>query len=208
MPSNAHLVIAKTYSSPLLSGPPMSDALVALVVHMFTADEADIVQHLKPFRAKKASTLARESGRPLYEVGPMLERLARDKYVIFSFGHGGHERFTLLPVVPGTFEAVLMKKSTDEFTEWHRRFAELFEAIFSTGYMADYSVKPVNPVRYIPVGEVIEAIPTALPSDRLEASPPRAASFLWVRHRLPHRLPRPCKYGEFLFAVDDEVDGA
>jgi hypothetical protein len=168
MPSNAHLVIAQTYSSPLLSGPPMSDALVALVVHMFTADEADIVQHLKPFRAKKASTLARESGRPLYEVGPMLERLAREKYVIFSFGHGGHERFTLLPVVPGTFEAVLMKKSTDEFTEWHRRFAELFEAIFSTGYMADYSVKPVNPVRYIPIGEVIEG-----DSHRASLGPPR-----------------------------------
>ena len=61
-----------------------------------------------------------------------------------------------------------MKKSTEEFTEWHRRFAELFEALFSTGYLADYSVKPTHAVRYLPVGEVIEAIPTALPSDRLE----------------------------------------
>jgi len=163
-----HLVLAKAYSSPALSGPPMCDELVALVEHMFTDEEAEIVQHIKPFRAKSAANLARQAGRPLYEVKPVLQELAHEKYVILEVGHGPRARFTLMPVVPGTFEAVLMKKSTEDFTEWHRRFAELFEALFSTGYLADYSVKPTHAVRYLPVGEVIEAIPTALPSDRLE----------------------------------------
>src|SRR5674536_131704 len=56
-----HLVLAKAYSSPALSGPPMCDELVALMEHMFTDEEAAIVQHIKPFRAKSAANLARQA---------------------------------------------------------------------------------------------------------------------------------------------------
>ena len=166
--SRAHLEVAKTYSNPLLIGPPMSEELLALVEHMFTEDEADIVRHLKPWRPKTAAWLAKASGRPLAEVRKILDRLAHEKYVLISFGSGDKEKFGLLPIVPGTFEHVLVRKSPEEVTDWHRRFAELFESLFSTGYLAEYTKKPVNAVRYIPVLEAVEALPMALPSERLE----------------------------------------
>ena len=75
-----------------------------------------------------------------------------------------------MPVVPGTFELVMIQASTEQVTPWHRRFAELFETLFSTGFLTDYIGRPEKAgVRYVPVGQVIEALPSALPSDRLEA---------------------------------------
>src|SRR5450759_3400033 len=54
---------------------------------------------------------------------------------------------------------------------WHRRFAELFEALYETGYALDYQhgqQRPTPFVRVLPVGRAIEAHPLALPSDQLE----------------------------------------
>lgn len=74
-----------------------------------------------------------------------------------------------MPIVPGTFEAVLMRPSTDSATEWHREFSARFEALFNTGYITDYTIPKRQAVRYIPVGEIIDNIPMALPSDRLDS---------------------------------------
>jgi len=167
--SRAHMDLVRTYSSPALLGPPVCEELVALVEHMYTEEEAEVARHLKPWRPRTASSLARASGRPLQEVREILHRLAHEKYVLFSLGTGDKERFGLLPIVPGTFEHVLVRKSPDEVTDWHRRFAELFEALFRTGFTTLYTRRPVNAVRYLPVQEAVEAIPMALPSDRLES---------------------------------------
>ncbi|MBC7253114.1 MAG: 4Fe-4S dicluster domain-containing protein [Actinobacteria bacterium] len=167
--SRAHMDLVRTYSSPALLGPPVCDQLVALVEHMYTEEEAEVARHLKPWRPRTASSLARASGRPLQEVQGILHRLAHEKYVLFSFGTGDKERFGLLPIVPGTFEHVLVRKSPDEVTDWHRRFAELFEALFRTGFISAYNRRPVHAVRYLPVRESLEAVPMALPSDRLES---------------------------------------
>ena len=166
--SRAHLDLVKSYSSPLLMGPPVCDELVALVEHMFTEEEADVARHVRPWRPKTATSIAKAAGRPLAEVKRILHVLAHEKYVFISLGKGDRERFVMLPVVPGTFEHVLIRKSADSVTPWHRRFAELFEALYLTRFTNDYSRKPVNAVRYLPVGEVIDALPMALPSERLE----------------------------------------
>ncbi len=166
--SKAHLDVAKNYSSILLMGPPVCDELVALVEHMFTEEEADVVRHIKPWRPKTAASIAASTGRPLHEVKDILERLAHEKYIIFSFGQDDKARYFVLPIVPGTFESVLIRKSPDSVTPWHRRFAELYEGLYDTGYLKVYNHKPVNAVRYLPVGESIQATPMALPSDRLE----------------------------------------
>lgn len=166
--SGAHLAVAKNYSSPLLQGPPLCDELLALVEHMFTDEEADIVQHLKPLRFKNSAGLAATTGRPRGEVETVLKRLALDKHVILSFGKEGRERYLIMPIVPGTFELTLMRTSADSVTPWDRRFASLFEDLFSTGYYLDYIDKPIDSVRYLPVGEFIKTEPMALPSDRLE----------------------------------------
>jgi len=166
--SKAHLDMVKTYASPLLVGPPVSDELVALVEHMFTEEEAEIARHIKPWRPKTAASIAAADGRPLEEVKEILHRLAHEKYVLISFGEGDKERYIVLPILPGTFEHVLVRKSPDSATPWHKRFAELYEALYDTGFSTLYSSKPVNAVRYLPVGEAVKAIPMALPSDRLE----------------------------------------
>ncbi len=74
-----------------------------------------------------------------------------------------------MPIVPGVFESVLIRTSLDTLTPWHRRFAELFAALYNTGYFTDYTEHPTPSVRYLPVKQTIEAHTMALPSDRLEA---------------------------------------
>ncbi|RJP33446.1 MAG: 4Fe-4S dicluster domain-containing protein [Actinobacteria bacterium] len=166
--SRPHLDLVKSYSSPTLLGPPVCDELVALVEHMFTEEEAEIARFIKPWRPKSAASIAAAAGRPLPEVKEILRTLAHEKYVFISFGEGDRERFAMLPIIPGTFEHVLVRKSADSATPWHQGFAELFEALYLTRFTNVYSRKPVNAVRYLPVGEVVETLPMALPSERLE----------------------------------------
>jgi NAD-dependent dihydropyrimidine dehydrogenase PreA subunit len=155
----------------------MCEELIALVEHMFTTEEAEVVRHLKPWRPKSAASLASATGRPLGEVKEILQRLVHEKHVIFSFGKEEHERFFILPIVPGTFESVLVRKSLDSVTPWHKRFAELYEALYSTGFASEYYYKPVGAIRYLPVGEAVQAQPAALPSDRLEEIMERYSDF-------------------------------
>jgi NAD-dependent dihydropyrimidine dehydrogenase PreA subunit len=166
--SRAHLAVANNYSSPLLQGPPLCDELLALVEHMYTDEEADVVQHIKPLRFRKATALAAATGRPRREVEAVLRRLAHEKHVILCFGKERGERYMIMPIIPGTFEMTLMRTSADSVTPWDRRFATLFEALFSTGYFMEYVDKPTDSLRYLPIGEFIKAEPMALPSDRLE----------------------------------------
>jgi Pyruvate/2-oxoacid:ferredoxin oxidoreductase delta subunit len=167
-PTGAHMVLARTYSSPVLLGPPVSDTLIELICHMFTDDEADVVQYMRPMRPRTAAGLARASGRPLAEVRKSLHHLAHEMFILLSVGNGRRETFSLMPIVPGTFEAVMMRPSADDVSDWHRRFSSLYESLFDSGYLMEYHTTKVSPVRYIPVGEVIDAIPSAMPSDRLE----------------------------------------
>jgi Pyruvate/2-oxoacid:ferredoxin oxidoreductase delta subunit len=149
-------------------GPPICDELIALVQHMFTEEEASLVRYLRALPGKTAAAVAAAAHRPVEEVRPILERLALEKFVLLSSGTGDKERYHLLPLMPGAFEMVLVRTSLNTLTDWHRRFAELIEALYETGYFVDYAEHPFSTVRYVPVGQTIEAHPMALPSDRLE----------------------------------------
>ena len=164
----AYLRVAKKLSSPLLMGPPLCDELVALVRHTFSEEEAAVVGHLSGMSGRSVRHVARAAHRPPDEVEPILDRLALQKRVIGSSGPPERRRYRLMPIAPGMFEMVLIGESPDSLTEWHRRFAELFDALFETGYTLDYQDRPPPLVRYLPVGGVIDAHPMALPSDRLE----------------------------------------
>jgi Pyruvate/2-oxoacid:ferredoxin oxidoreductase delta subunit len=163
-----YLEVAKIYSNPLLMGPPICDELIALVEHMYTEEEASLVRHLRPLPGKTAAAVAVQARRPVKEVRPILERLAHEKFVLLSSGAGEKKRYYLMPIVPGVFEIAMVRTSLDTLTDWHRRFAELFSALYETGFFMDYAEHPVPWVRYVPVGETIETHPKALPSDRLE----------------------------------------
>ncbi len=173
----AYIEIAKSLSSPLLFGPPLCDELMELVLHMFTDEEADLVQHLKPLSAKNVQQLADASRRPVEEVRAVMDSLAHEKRVVLSRKKDGDKRYMLLPVAPGTFEHVLIRTSMDTLTEWHRRFTELFEALFETAYLADYAAHPSALVRYVPVDRSISVHPMALPSDKLPEILDRYDSF-------------------------------
>jgi electron transport complex protein RnfB len=164
-----YLEVAKAYANPLLMGPPICDELIALIQHLFTEEEASLVRHVKWPAGKTARAVAAAVHRPVEEVRPILDRLAYEKFVLSGFGSGEKRRYGLMPLMPGVFEYALMRTSLDTLTDWHRRFAELFAALYETGYFLDYIERPSTTVRYVPVGEAIEVPHVALPADRLEA---------------------------------------
>lgn len=162
----AHRRVTKSFGSPLLGGPPYSELLEEISAHLFTEDEAALVQHLLPLRPRTAEAVARAAGCDAPSARAVLDRLALDKMVILAFGEP--RKYALLPVVPGTFELALMTTDLRTRTDWHKRFAVLFERLWDTGFMRDYSSSTRPPVRYLPVGVAIENTTTAWPSDRLE----------------------------------------
>ncbi|MDP8256021.1 MAG: 4Fe-4S binding protein [Candidatus Alcyoniella australis] len=166
-PTQAHLRLARYYSSPLLMGPPRSELLLQMLAQMFDENEADLVQHLPPLRPRSAQKVAAKSGRPLHEVEALLDSLALTKKVILAAG--SPRKYTILPIVPGTFEMALMTSDIGSYNSWHQRFAELFEELFETRYYVDYpGSRHSSLVRYLPVGQVAPSLRSAWPSDLLE----------------------------------------
>jgi Pyruvate/2-oxoacid:ferredoxin oxidoreductase delta subunit len=161
---------ARVYSSTLLMGPPICDELIALVRHVYTEEEAGAVRHLHMVRGRTAAQVAKAEHRPVEQVEPVLRRLANEKRCIVEAGPEGKKRYHLLPVMPGMFEMVLIVCRPETLSDWHRRFIELFEALYETGYSLDYAGGPASRmVRFLPVNRAIEAHPLALPSDHLAA---------------------------------------
>jgi Pyruvate/2-oxoacid:ferredoxin oxidoreductase delta subunit len=164
------LHLARKISSPLLIGPPLCDELVAFVQHAFTEEEASLAGCLDLIPARSAAEVARSAHRPVSEVTPVLEHLARGKFVILADGTPEAPTYRLLPVAPGMFELVLIGQDPDALTPWHRRFAELFEALFETGYFLDYTRWPTPALRYLPLEQVTTTNAMAVPADRLEST--------------------------------------
>jgi len=170
--SPVHLEVAERLASPLLMGPPVCNELVAFVQHLFTEEEARIVRHLGRYGGRTAADLARADHRSIEEVEPILHRLSVVKRAIAASGPAGARTYRLMPIMPGIFEMVLIGEAPEALSPWHRRFAELFEALYETGYIADFQQRQTRPspfVRVLAVGQTIDAHPMALPSDRLEA---------------------------------------
>ena len=161
----AYRDVACRLSSPLRLGPPICDELIALVEHLFSEEEAGVVRHLGLLSGRSAAQLARDEGRPLEQIQPILDRLGDEKHVIASSGPAEDRRYRLLPIMPGIFEMLLISHTPESLTDWHRRFVELFEALYETGFSLDYCGSHAPAVRYVPVGKVIDAHPMALPSD-------------------------------------------
>ncbi|MEW6186460.1 MAG: 4Fe-4S binding protein [Thermodesulfobacteriota bacterium] len=166
--SQAHLDIAEVYSSPKLAGPPLCDELIALMVHTFSEEEASVARHIGPRASETAESVAAAAKRPVEEIRPILERLANEKSILLSFGSGENRKYTNLPLAAGSFELVLMRTTMNTLTDWHRRFCELFAALYETGFGTDYWGKLPPSVKYLPIGQTIAANPMAYPSDKLE----------------------------------------
>ncbi|HPI98525.1 MAG TPA: hypothetical protein PLV56_07255, partial [Synergistales bacterium] len=164
--TEAHRRIMKYYASPLLLGPEPSEVLLEMVMHMFTDEEAEIVQYLPPIRPRTAERVTCLSRKPVAEVRSILDFLSLKKKVVLAWGEP--RRYTLLPIVPGTFEMALMTPDLSTRTMWHKGFAELFEKLWDEGYMADYVRRVRSNVHYLPVRGSVDPLYMAWPSDRLE----------------------------------------
>ncbi len=174
----AHWEAARRLGSPLAVGPPLCDELLALVEHTFTEEEARVVAVLRTLRGRTAGQVARRIARPVVETEAVLRRLAHEKRAIAAHGSAAQPRYWLLPIMPGMFEMVLIGQAPDRWTPWHRRFAELVEALFNTGYTLDYQQRPPPALfRFLPLPPISEAHPAALPSDRLEVVLERFETF-------------------------------
>lgn len=166
--SAAHRDLARRLASPVLIGPPICDELMALVEHAFLEDEAACARHLGAFRGRRAADVARAEGRPVEAVAATLEHLAVGRRLIGDSGPPEDRKYRLMPLMPGMFEMVLISESPETMSPWHWRFAELFEALFETGYVAEYQSRGQPFVRFVPVAGALGAHPAALPADRLD----------------------------------------
>ena len=161
----AHVRLLKYYANPWRLGPFLSDELVALILHLYSDEEAEIAQHLRIGSARTADAVAKKARRPLEEAEAVLDRLADEKNLAISHATGIRPKtYRLVPLMPGAFEMILMSGKDDE---WHRRFGQLYEAVFNTGYLQRLLLRPAPVARFIPVEETIDAIPMVIPSDRL-----------------------------------------
>lgn len=165
-PTRAHRRVMRNYSSPLLLGPPPGEKLLAMVTHMFSDEEADVAQHLRPLVPLGAGILARLCGRTPETIQPILDNLAENKRVIFSFGKPA--RYTILPLVPGLFEMVIVSPDPHRSNRWHKRFAELFESVWDSEFFRDYIGGAPPPVRYLPTQRTVSKLQAAWPTDKLD----------------------------------------
>jgi Pyruvate/2-oxoacid:ferredoxin oxidoreductase delta subunit len=164
-----YLDAAMALSTPLLSNPPLCDELVAFVQHLWTEEEASLVRHLHPFKGTSCAELARLEGRRESEVEGILHRLESERRSVKSSGSGDKKRYRMRRVLGEIFEETLMGYDLDSLSDWHRRFIELWEELFMTGWMLDYQrAYKVESTRVVPLGETIQANQSAMPFDRLE----------------------------------------
>ncbi len=139
----AQVELAKIFSSVTLLGPPMDDKLVRLVAHLFTPEEAEVAARLPFYYPRSLAKIAKKARRNPEIIKPILEAMA-EKKVIVGAGPG----YSLIPLIPGMFEYMLMDGRD---TEFYRRYSELLMDVWHTGYVKDYNRVAIPLIRNVPV---------------------------------------------------------
>ncbi len=164
MPKNfdAHpdqIELTKVFSSVTLLGPPVNEKSVALVAHLFSPEEAAIAKHLPFFYPRPLAKIVSRTGKGPEHVKPLLDAMSLRRVI-----YGGEPGYSLLPLIPGMFEYLLMDGRD---SDWHRKYAELLTDMFSSGYVKKYSTQKIPLVRAIPVQSSIETKSRVLDADRI-----------------------------------------
>ncbi|HPG52430.1 MAG TPA: 4Fe-4S binding protein [Spirochaetota bacterium] len=143
---NAHpsqIRLARVMSSVRLVGPPFDEKLVRLVAHLFSPEEADIARRLPFYYPQSLRMISLRTLTAMEKLLPLLNSMADRKVILRT--EGG---FSLLPLIPGMFEHMLMD-GVD--TPWHREYARLLADVYTTGYVRDYGRVKLPAVKNIPV---------------------------------------------------------
>ncbi len=165
--SLAHRALAEKLSSPLYLGPPICDEFMALLEHVFSEDEAELVRHLTVLKGTSAKAVAKKAHQDENSVRRVLDAAA-ERRCIWHEGDGDARRYKALPLMPGLFEILMCGHELETMNPWVRRFAELFADLYDTGYYTAYVAYRTDTVRYMPTGHLAKSHPLALPSDQFE----------------------------------------
>lgn len=144
----ALIKLAQLFSSIKIMGPPMSDKLVELISHLFSHEEAEICLGLTFLYPRSAETISRICKRDLREVLPILKSMGQRRVI-----HEHQDKFILFPLIPGMFEYVFF---TGRNSSWHKKYVELNNDLFGTGYIGEYLTRKINAIRNIPIQRVVE----------------------------------------------------
>jgi NAD-dependent dihydropyrimidine dehydrogenase PreA subunit len=144
----AFLELARAFSSVKIMGPPMSDKLVELVAHLFSSEEAEICKALTFLYPRSAETISRICKRSINDILPILKSMGKRRII-----HETEGKFMLYPLIPGIFEYVFM---TGQKTPWHKKYSELLNDLFGTGYIAEYLTRELDAIKNIPIQHIIE----------------------------------------------------
>lgn len=137
----------------------MNDKLVRLVAHLFTPREAEIAEHIPPYVPVSLRTIALRAGRKAGEIEPLLDAMAGRRVILEL-----NKRYSLIPLLPGMFEYVLMN---GQDSEWHKEYSRLVIDLVDTGYLKQYNRRPLPAIRNIPIQVAVERESRALGSDRI-----------------------------------------
>ncbi|HNV46534.1 MAG TPA: 4Fe-4S binding protein [Spirochaetota bacterium] len=147
-PHEAHVRLARAFSSVFLIGPPMGEELVHIVSHLFTHEEAAVAARVPYYLPRSARTIARRVGRPVAEVAPLLDAMAARRVIV-----GTRRGYALIPLIPGMFEYMLMP---GEASDWHRTYGDLISRLFESGFTREYSTAAMPAIRTISVQKTVE----------------------------------------------------
>lgn len=129
----------------------VGDALLALVAHMYTEEEADIACAVS-FTPKPAEMIAGKAKRPTAEVKPILESMA-ERLLIISVKAAGVPLYSFAMLVPGVYEFQMIRsRNAGEDLAHFTRFAEIFEDLYEE-YMT--WVKPKTLGKDLRFGRVV-----------------------------------------------------
>jgi len=160
---------------------PVPDSLYPLLAHMYTDEEAEIVLTLHGGGMKTPKAVAKKVRRPVEEVKPILESLAK-RILILGVGPKGYAVYGPLGLYPFIYDAQMLRcdkemseGSADE--DWFRSFVgfsqdfmdEFYEWLAPRDVLKKYQIMGMPFGRVIAVEQAIDATPglgiVALDSD-------------------------------------------
>ena len=142
------------------------DEFYSLLALMFTLEQAEVGSKMTP-GPHTAEQIAKETGKSIEEAARILESMA-DGGVVFCTEGEEDRRYSLLPLLPGSWEVQLMKGTTDERS---KKLAHAFEDYFratraAPGQGMRSTTVPFS--RVIPIAEEVEPETEILPYEVLD----------------------------------------
>jgi Na+-translocating ferredoxin:NAD+ oxidoreductase subunit B len=164
--TSSHYRLAEKFAlSEVLEETIITDTMMALVRFAYTEEEAAVACALGPAPLPTAAIALKLRRRPA-EVRPVLESLA-DRLLILGIEMKGLPVYAFLPMVPGVFEAQMLRSTREPDNQEHfRTFAKLFNEMsheYSDILQPHLVDRDLRLSRIIPIKKSIDASPGIMP---------------------------------------------